>query len=516
MAIIIDRGRITLGIILALSAAGFVPNTLPAASDAAAPLAVVTSDERSRHFAAVASQLELGGTLFGYVDVDGDMLALAGAVQGIIGALGEALPMGAMLQQDYAGLFKQLGFDDIKAIGFSSVATTDGAFRNRTFLYMPEGRHGLLAGLGGGPAPFQHLRLAPADTDWYFETEADLPAVYAAVRGVITQVAGAEMADMVDAQLQGAGAEAGVSVYDLIQRAKGRLAGILQADDSKTIKLPGASGLTIPAFSFLLRLDGIAPGLVPLLDNVPIFDGAPEGGITIYTLAMPSPIAGWEPMLAVEGDALLVASSREFFDRCRSEKTGLAGNPVFAQALQELGSEGNGLTYFSPRFFAQIRRVPELNANEMAPQEQDFLRSMFLSQLPAVDFPLVATRVNRPDGILFRSRWYASLKQDIAVMSLYNPMTIGIMAAVAIPTVGKVRERSQDVVIQNNLRQLSMAAEQYYLENDVEEATYEDLVGPDKYIPELESVSGEDYSEIEFRQGEPLRVYLPDGREISF
>jgi len=55
---------------------------------------------------------------------------------------------------------------------------------------MPAGRHGLFAGLGGPPAPFSYVKLAPADADIYGEGEVDLPAVYAALRAVVGKVAG--------------------------------------------------------------------------------------------------------------------------------------------------------------------------------------------------------------------------------------------------------------------------------------------------------------------------------------
>jgi hypothetical protein len=79
-----------------------------------------------------------------------------------------------------------------------------------------------------------------------------------------------------------------------------------------------------------------------------------------------------------------------------------------------------------------------------------------------------------------------------------------------------VEATSQDATIENNLRQLSAAADQYYLETGRNTATYDDLVGPDKFIREdLESVAGESYREIEFEAGQPVFVTTADGREIS-
>jgi type IV pilus assembly protein PilA len=44
---------------------------------------------------------------------------------------------------------------------------------------------------------------------------------------------------------------------------------------------------------------------------------------------------------------------------------------------------------------------------------------------------------------------------------------IGLLAAMAIPAFQKVRSSSQDKTVLNNARQLSAAADQYFLENGV-------------------------------------------------
>ncbi len=44
-------------------------------------VSLVAESERSRHFTAVTNHLELGGTLYGYVDIDGDVERLAVALR---------------------------------------------------------------------------------------------------------------------------------------------------------------------------------------------------------------------------------------------------------------------------------------------------------------------------------------------------------------------------------------------------------------------------------------------------
>jgi type IV pilus assembly protein PilA len=70
---------------------------------------------------------------------------------------------------------------------------------------------------------------------------------------------------------------------------------------------------------------------------------------------------------------------------------------------------------------------------------------------------------------------------------------IGLLAAMAIPAFQKVRQSSQDKAITNNARQLSAAADQYFLENGVSTVTSANLVGSDKYVKTFQTAAGETY-----------------------
>lgn len=70
----------------------------------------------------------------------------------------------------------------------------------------------------------------------------------------------------------------------------------------------------------------------------------------------------------------------------------------------------------------------------------------------------------------------------------------------------------------NNLRQLAAAADQYYLEYGATTTELTRLVGsgPDRYIRELKPVDGEDYSKIELKVGQPLKVKTRSGIEVEY
>jgi type IV pilus assembly protein PilA len=82
---------------------------------------------------------------------------------------------------------------------------------------------------------------------------------------------------------------------------------------------------------------------------------------------------------------------------------------------------------------------------------------------------------------------------------------IGLLAAMAIPAFQKVRQSSQDKAVLNNARQLSAAADQYFLENGVSSVASDDLVGATNYVKALNTVASETYP-AGFTQGITITI----------
>src|SRR3954462_9890041 len=82
---------------------------------------------------------------------------------------------------------------------------------------------------------------------------------------------------------------------------------------------------------------------------------------------------------------------------------------------------------------------------------------------------------------------------------------IGLLAAMAIPAFQKVRQSSQDKAVLNNARQLSAAADQYFLENGVSSVASGNLVGPTNFGKAVNTVAGEGYP-VGFTQGITITI----------
>jgi type IV pilus assembly protein PilA len=82
---------------------------------------------------------------------------------------------------------------------------------------------------------------------------------------------------------------------------------------------------------------------------------------------------------------------------------------------------------------------------------------------------------------------------------------IGLLAAMAIPAFQKVRASSQDKAVTNNARQLSGAADQYYLEYGVSTVTLGALLGINSYVKNLQTAASEVYPTT-YAQGVTITV----------
>ena len=82
---------------------------------------------------------------------------------------------------------------------------------------------------------------------------------------------------------------------------------------------------------------------------------------------------------------------------------------------------------------------------------------------------------------------------------------IGLLAAMAIPAFQKVRQSSQDKAVLNNARQLSAAADQFFLENGVSTAAQASLVGSTNYVKALNTVASETYPD-NYTQGITITI----------
>ncbi|MCX6949982.1 MAG: pilus assembly protein [Opitutae bacterium] len=86
----------------------------------------------------------------------------------------------------------------------------------------------------------------------------------------------------------------------------------------------------------------------------------------------------------------------------------------------------------------------------------------------------------------------------------------------AIPAFQKVSRSSQDKAVLNNARQLSAAADQYFLENGITTVASLSLIGATNYVKALNTVARETYP-TNYTQGVTITISgLAGARTITY
>jgi type IV pilus assembly protein PilA len=95
---------------------------------------------------------------------------------------------------------------------------------------------------------------------------------------------------------------------------------------------------------------------------------------------------------------------------------------------------------------------------------------------------------------------------------------IAMLAAIAVPAFQKVRRASQDSAVTNNLRQLSGAANQFFLERGFSSVARDELVGQSssQYIRALSAVAGESYPDVLIQGSAVTATAVSGTRTITY
>ena len=508
---------------LALALAVLAGVLAPVAAPAQAPAPAAS-------FEAVRAQLQVGGPFFVYVDFEDQFAKLGRDLTQAVADVVGADPDLRAYRQDFGAILDELGISGVRAIGMSSTLRRDGSYHNRSFLHAPGPRRGLLAAMGGPARPFATTRLAPADTDFFLEAELDMPALVGAIVSVARRFDPKADIDLATGAIAAeTGLEAGEAVR-AIAELRGRVTLAIRLGDTA---MPDAARLEEWALGlaqkggFLLRVEGIAPKVLPLLGGIPDIATATIAGRRAFRASETIPILGEnQPVLVVDGDALLLASSAAFAEQSLARSSGLAEAPAFRDALAELGiDQGNSLAYATPRLYRVLRALlgaaiesgPGIGGDAFAGPVAQAL----LGRMPELPSPMLQVAANLPDGILVRAHGPSSLKSGLLALGLYNPELIGPLALALVPAAVKTAadaasEGRATEIAQENLQAIGEAALEWFAANpSAREVTYRDLA---KALEgRLRRLKDIDFTDFTLERGfTKVEVELPNGETVAW
>lgn len=411
----------------------------------------VSPDHRSPHLEQVKPHLDFGGTMYAYLDIDGDVTELADKLDKIIDAARKFTPKGNEEEIDIPALFAALGFDNVDALGLSSYK--DGEiYRNKAFLHHSGPRAGLMKLFGGAPHDFEIISRAPQDADFIYQTDLNLAAVWAVVEAILKQFEDAtlgEFSTIIDTPL----GDPTFTIRQVLESLNTQLMVILRINGEKYLSNPDGS-VKFPHTELMLSFDNaeLIHALITSLMGRGGLQIERDGPWVISKIALPLPgeLSIYKPLLAfdTETNRLYLATSRSFIDECSADAESIGKTEMFERATQGLPQVGNSFSYVSPSLYEDILKFIE-KSGDNPEQKADF--SFIAGLLPQSTVGVASASVNLEDGIFFQSNHTDSHKSTLFAVSLFNPVTLGIIAAVTIPAFSNYMRRSKTEEAKTNL-----------------------------------------------------------------
>ncbi len=507
------KQSLSLFILTAALAGGFC-NARATETKATLADSLVPAESESATFNPVLAKLDIGGGGFGYLDMQGRMEALGREMNdlfqnlaGLSPEFGAGIPFLAGVKLD--PLLQETGLYNLEALGFSS--RPDGKqFINKEFYYMPEGRSGLFGVTGGEAHAFRATSLAPVGADVFVSVDMNIPAVAKTFEAVMVRALGDAGKNIFDnAMAEPVGDKAAMTMGELIGLLNTRL--MVSVEFGESFELPEAEEpFNVPSIELLMAMENVSQEILDLIPEEEREGMEQWGNYLMLHAEEPQSIGAQklDPTLVFDSrtNRVWFTLNADYFKKVAELKSSLADDLEFNLTLRGLPQEGNSLVYLSPEFFKHLVDVRERGIKLFPPAS--VILTFYALYMPILYVDDVGegsamVLVNEPHGIFLNSR----LPYDNATMFTGGNqqfVTIGLLAAIAVPASNKVRENAQEKAIQNNLRMIASAAQQYMLEELAEEVSYDQLTPT--YFSPIESVNGEDYSSI---------VITADSEEIS-
>ena len=392
--------------------AGFLACALGACRASGVPMA----PHPSPHFDAVSSELQLGGNVYLYADIDGDAERASDFLLAVLRDSPDLLTLSGPARLNATALARVLGLDQARAVGLSSYEN-DGMFRNRGFI-SADAREGLLDVLGDEPEGFGVADIAPAHADLVWSQDLDLEALLEVIRG-LSELGVGLSPEALEKTLDQPLLALDVTLGSILEGVQTKVGVIMSVDESRNMWMPGES-FTFPYTDFIVSLEGlgtVADAIIRYAASEPLVRATQTDGWTIVSPAirLPPPWNAYEPSMIKESatGAMYLVSSPSFLKECLATTKGVATTTDFTRAMQGLPDTGNGLLYLSPKMTRAMHAALDQVIAAQGPAVQTHV-ARFL--LPAAGEAFGWVLHNKPNGILFTSNSASSHKSTLLTL----------------------------------------------------------------------------------------------------
>ncbi len=378
---------------------------------------VPMAPQKSPHFDLVSANLQLGGTVYAYIDIDGDAERAANFFISLVRDLPPLDTFHAPRPLSATSLVRVLGLANLHAIGLSSYKKAS-LYHNRSFIYYTGPREGLLKVFGGEPGKLGLKDIAPEAADFVWEQQLNLKVLVDIVRALGEHGLGASPAKL-DALLAESFLGLNITMREVVERLDTTAGLILEVDEARVLRIPGES-FWFPYTDFLFQIDGLGD-LVDALAKRAAFDPFIQAERTNQWLIigpgirLPPPWNAYAPRLIKDlaTGRMYLVSSPDYLTKCLSQQSDLTATADFAEAFDGLPTIGNGMLFASLQFTREMHAMLDRVINNSG---STILTTVVRFLLPDAGSPIGWVGMNRSDGLLFTSNSSSSHKSTFLTL----------------------------------------------------------------------------------------------------
>lgn len=494
---------------------------------------VINAQANTNNFQETYQELAEGNPeLILYVNLEHDFLTLGNGLTRIYNAVLKANPDMMPIPVDFSKLMGHFGLTGLEhMLMASSWSDNHETFLNQAVIQLTENPEGLFKLLGTDNMEFSFAERVPANADVLMEMQFRPMALVDIARKIMIDTMGPTGKALLDGQLNQPMTQDGLTGLDLIQMLDTEIYFAQNVDpvrmeniDDENMSLSDYMGDQVWLIKDAGRLPEI---LAPFLAQYN-FRTVPDDPYDAYIIETPWTLnekLTWVFSKLPDSGDLLVSNNLDARDWFLAGGESLATNEDFQSMAAAFPDKGLSFWYASENAAQQTQKqmtaafkqgfqeaVEESGHN--APDLQPFL-NIFQDAIKRFSGKNAGVAYSSDNQLRFKSLQPYSSKTTLALSTLAVPGAL--TTAMAIPAFQKVRATSQEKAITNNLRQIASAAQQYMLETGESQVSVKELIGPNGFFDDIQSVAGESYDDIVISiKDTEISVTLPDGQVISY
>ena len=448
----------------------------------AGKMAAIVSAEKNS-FYEVAAHLNEGGDLYLYLSTEkwlGDLSKTISDLRQLILSMenfGEEEQGNIQKAFDIANnLVKDSGIESISGVGMSSIAREKGLYHSKLiFHHYPGKDSGLLwSFFGKKPHSLDGLNLLPSTTALAIFSDADIPLLWSTIQQEISK-SKIPVAEEWIRQLPSSFEQAtGIGWEQFLASLGGEFGLVLTLDESKKVSLPiPGNAIEIPDSAVMLvvkaKNDAVFNRLDQLLAMNPQTTRTDQDGLKMRIMPLPIPLPmAVRPSMARSGDYLFIASTDTLIQEALAvksgKKKGFKASDEFKKLSQGVPEEGNQFFVMSQSFGRAINELQKASLRNSADADPGLANLM--QKFAGWDRASFAYSVsaNTQEGWLATSNGSEDPSKTLLIQATVFPTAL--MAAIAVPSFLRARQRSQVTMVKDEARMISDAIDQYAIENN--------------------------------------------------